>query len=99
MAGKEPKVFTSAFDTYTVYRQIGSGGSGTVFEVKDSADQHLGLKVVDASKAPRNKLKRFQNEIQFCLRPVSRHIVRVLDYGRSEGGLTLLCYAVLFEHS
>lgn len=35
MAEKRPKVFQSAFDTYTVIRQTGCGGSGTVLAVKD----------------------------------------------------------------
>jgi serine/threonine protein kinase len=77
-------VFSSAFDTYSVTRQIGCGGSGTVFEVNDSSGQRLALKVLDGSKTPQGKLKRFQNEINFCFRPVSRRIIRVLDFGRAD---------------
>lgn len=83
---KAPKEFQTAFDTYTVVRQVGSGGSGTVFEVKTSDGQTQALKSLDSSKTPQQKLKRFQNEIQFCLRPGSEYIVHVLDYGRAPDG-------------
>lgn len=82
----KPKVFETAFDTYTVVRQVGSGGSGVVFLVKNSDGNDLALKVLDRSKAPRQKVKRFQNEIQFCQRQVSERIVRVLDYGQASDG-------------
>ena len=87
MDGKKAKVFTSAFETYTsVKPPIGYGGCGTVFEVTDSDGVKLALKVVDGSRISRQKLKRFRNEIQFCLHPRSNHIVRILDYGKGEGG-------------
>jgi serine/threonine protein kinase len=87
MTSKRPKVFTAGFDDYTVIRPIGSGGSGMVFEVKDADGQRLALKILNNSSATKSKLKRFRNEIQFCLRPPSDHIVRVLDFGKSEEGL------------
>ncbi len=83
---KAATVFETAFETYTVVRQVGSGGSGIVFLVKTSDGQDLALKVLDRSKTPRKKVKRFQNEIQFCQRQASERIVRVLDYGQSPDG-------------
>jgi len=83
---KTATVFETAFETYTVVRQVGSGGSGIVFLVKTSDGQDLALKVLDRSKTPRKKVKRFQNEIQFCQRQASERIVRVLDYGQSPDG-------------
>jgi serine/threonine protein kinase len=56
-----------------------------VFEVIDTENQHFALKLL-GPKTPQNKLRRFRNEIQFCSRAVSRHIVQVLDYGKSEHG-------------
>jgi hypothetical protein len=89
------RVFTSAFDDYTVIRQIGCGGSGTVFEVNDSDGQRWALKAIDGTKASRKKLKRFQNEIQFCYRSSSKCIVRVFDFGKTDDGslfYTMLLY-------
>jgi serine/threonine protein kinase len=82
----DPKVLKSPFEAYAVGEQIGCGGSGVVFKAKDSEGRILALKVLDRSKAPTTKLKRFKNEIQFCSRPSSKHIVRVLDYGSTEDG-------------
>ena len=56
-----------------------------MFEVIDTENQHFALKLL-GPKTPQNKLRRFRNEIQFCSRAVSRHIVQVLDYGKSEHG-------------
>ncbi len=84
--GETSKAYKTAFDTYTVVRQIASGGSSTVFLVTASDAQNLALKLLDRSSTPRQKLKRFQNEIQFCLRPGSEHIVQVLDYGQASDG-------------
>src|SRR6266478_3648295 len=86
IVNKLPKEFQTAFNTYTVVRQVGCGGAGTVFEGRTSEGQTLALKLLDRSKTPHQKLKRFQNEIQFCLRPGSEHIVHVLDYGRAPDG-------------
>lgn len=83
---KPAKVFQTPFETYTVVRQIGIGGSGVVFLVKTSEGQDLALKVLDRSKTPKQKIKRFQNEIQFCQRQASDRIVRVLDYGQAQDG-------------
>jgi eukaryotic-like serine/threonine-protein kinase len=84
--GGGAKVFASPFDDYTVVGQIGCGGSGTVFEVKDSAGNRWALKAMDSKKAVRKKLKRFQNEIQFCYRSFSKYIVRVFDFGKTDDG-------------
>jgi hypothetical protein len=84
--GVDAKVFRSPFEAYTVVEQIGCGGSGVVFKAKNSEGQLLALKVLDRSKASGTKLKRFKNEIQFCSRPSSTHIVRVLDYGAPKTG-------------
>ena len=57
--GNKTKSFFGAFDSYAVLRQIGSGGSGIVFEVQTSDGQNLAVKVLDKSKTPRQKVKRF----------------------------------------
>lgn len=84
---RKPRMFETAIDTYTVISQKGAGGSGIVFEVRTSDGHTLALKLLDKSRTPRQKLKRFRNEIVFCMQPVSSHIVRVLDYGTADGCL------------
>jgi serine/threonine protein kinase len=85
MSRKDPKIFDSGFDTYTVLQPLGSGGTGTVFEVRSSEGQRLALKVVDRSRVSRKQLARFHNEVRFCSQPHSKHIIHVLDSGRGDG--------------
>jgi serine/threonine protein kinase len=84
MTSKTPIRFEGSFDTYTFVRQIGGGGSGTVFEVTDSTGQHLALKLLTATST--SKLKRFRNEIFFCLKRVSPAIIEVLDFAKTRDG-------------
>jgi serine/threonine protein kinase len=85
MSPKEPKVFESGFETYTVVQQLGSGGAGTVYEVKASDGQRLALKALDRSRVSRKQLSRFRNEMRFCSQPHSKHIIQVLDQGKGDG--------------
>lgn len=78
-------VFSSAFQDYTFVRSIGSGGSGTVLEVLDAEGQRFALKALRPN-VPHAKIKRFKNELHFCLKPPSDRIVRVLDYGKTDEG-------------
>jgi serine/threonine protein kinase len=85
MSRKEPKVFDSGFEAYTVVQQLGSGGAGTVYEVKASDGQRLALKALDRSGVSRKQLARFRNEMRFCSQPRSRHIIQVIDQGKGDG--------------
>ena len=73
--------FRSAFAVYKAARRMGEGGSGTVFEAIDDGGVHVAVKVLDPSKASKQNLKRFKNEILFGSTPRHDNIVRVLDYG------------------
>lgn len=73
--------FDTAFGSYRVIRQIGQGGAGTAYEVVDEADKRLAVKCLDPNKITKAKLKRFKNELFFCLRNTHRNIITVLDFG------------------
>ena len=81
---KRARVFRGTFDDYAVLGQIGVGATGTVFEVADSEGIRLALKLL--TNASRSKIRRFKNELNFCQRPNSRHIVQVLDHGKTSDG-------------
>jgi serine/threonine protein kinase len=85
-SANKPKIFAGAFDTYTALELIARGGSGTVYKVIDSEGQHFALKVL-TTNAPGKRLKRFSNEINFCLQPHSKNIVQILEYSKTEEGL------------
>jgi serine/threonine protein kinase len=77
----DPKVFKTTFGAYHNVSIIGEGGSGRIFLVKDKADKEYALKLLDYNKVTSRKLKRFKNELYFCLRNKHSNIVTVIDHG------------------
>jgi serine/threonine protein kinase len=88
MGQKKGDVLKTAFETYTIHGQIGVGGSGEVYEVRDSENATYAVKILDPAKASASRLKRFRNEIQFCMRNVHRNIIQVHSSGVTPGGAT-----------
>jgi serine/threonine protein kinase len=94
---KDRKTFKTAFDTYTELEQIGEGGSGRVFKVTDASSHVYAIKTLDPKKAKGDSLKRFKNELFFCLRNKHENILQVFDYGiihTDEGEIPfyVMCY-------
>ncbi len=83
---RERPNYQSAFNTYTVIRELGKGGSGAVYEVSDVDSQRYALKVIDPGRTSSQKLKRFKNETIFCLGNKHKNIVTVIDHGRGPAG-------------
>lgn len=77
----KPVVFTSTFATYAATHIIGEGGSGRIFKASDDAGGIYAIKWLDPAKATKEKVKRFKNELQFCLRNRHRHILTIVDHG------------------
>ena len=77
----KPFVFTTTFATYTATHIIGEGGSGRIFETSDDTGGIFAIKWLDPAKATREKVKRFKNELQFCLRNQHPHILTIVDHG------------------
>lgn len=88
MGYKKGAVLKTAFDTYTICGQRGSGGSGEVYEVADSENSPFAVKILDQSKATSARLKRFKNEIYFCSKKAHPNIVPVLGHGVTESSAT-----------
>jgi serine/threonine protein kinase len=84
MGLKRGEVIRTAFDVYTVERQVGAGGSGVVYEVVDTEAARFAIKVLDISRAGAARLKRFKNETNFCSRNHHRNIIRVLGTGLTD---------------
>lgn len=70
----------TAFDEYTLIQEVGHGGNGTVFSAKNSENEWVAIKFLEAGRS-RTKLKRFKNEIVFCENDHGPNIVRVRDRG------------------
>ncbi len=84
MAKSIPPVFQSTFGVYTAVAVIGQGGAGRVFKVHDESGQSFAVKLLDPALAKGDKLKRFKNEIFFCLRNQHAGIITVVDHGLYE---------------
>ena len=70
----------TAFDEYTLIKQVGSGGNGRVFSAQNEDGESVAIKFVERNISP-SKLKRFKNEIFFCERHKHKNIVEIWDRG------------------
>jgi serine/threonine protein kinase len=81
MTAKTLPEFRTAFGLYKSEAILGNGGSGVVYSARDDQNQPVAVKVLDPSRATRDKLKRFKNEYLFGFRNQHARLLRVLDYG------------------
>src|SRR5271166_5833727 len=88
MGYKKGHALKTAFDTYTIERLIGTGGSGEVYEVRDSEGVAYAVKILDPKKTNTTRLKRFKNEIHFCAKNTHRNIIQVQASGITDSGST-----------
>lgn len=77
---KKKTILKTTFDQYKIVKQIGEGGNGTVYKATDSDNAPVAIKVVPKNIS-REKLKRFKNEIYFCLNNPNDYIIEALDNG------------------
>lgn len=77
---KNGTVVKTAFDEYTLIKQVGEGGNGRVFSATNRNSDSVAIKFVERNVSA-NKLKRFKNEIYFCERQEHKNIVEILDRG------------------
>ena len=78
---KEEASFDTAFNSYRVVGILGEGGSGKVYKVVDESGKEYALKCLEPQKATTEKLKRFKNELFFCLQNRHKNIITVQDHG------------------
>lgn len=77
----KPRVFTTTFATYTATQAIGEGGCGWIFEASDDTGDICAIKWLAPPKATKEKVKRFKNELQFCLRNRHPNVLTIIDHG------------------
>ena len=78
---KEGIILYTTFDEYRIVKQVGQGGNGTVFKATNSDGTIVAVKAIEKSKATKDKLRRFKNEIEFCRKNKHKNIIEVLDNG------------------
>ena len=75
------KKISTATATYSIGKSIGDGGAGVVYSALTEDKSQVALKVLRPKTATREKLKRFRNELNYCLRNRDAAIVTVIDHG------------------
>lgn len=93
-------ILSTAFDDYTIKDQIGQGGSGIVFLATSSDGTNFAIKVINKNNNTKDKIKRFRNELNFCLKNDHPNIIKIIDYGSYENDkLNCLFYVMPFYDS
>lgn len=83
---KRNSILYTAFDEYRLTKYISEGGNGKVFEARTPSGEKYAIKILDKQKIGNNKLKRFKNELAFCLNSEHDNILKVVDFGTSPSG-------------
>ena len=84
MVLKKPIEFRTTFSSYLAREVIGEGGSGRVYLADEDQGPPVAIKLLDESKATKERLKRFENEYRFCNQTDHPNIIRVIDHGLHE---------------
>lgn len=85
---------STAFDTYTIGKQIGEGGSGAVYEARNLAGDVVALKCLKPNLAA-SKRKRFKNEVLFGQRHQHPNVISVIDSGAALDGKDTISFYVM----
>lgn len=95
MARRKKYKFVSAYlNTYTELGIIGEGGNSTVFKVKDEDNNEYALKLLN-KKYDKESIKRFKNEMDYCIKSNHKNIMKVLDNGIFESNEESLMFYVM----
>jgi len=81
----EQRLAAALADRYTIEREIGSGGMGTVYFARElKHDRAVAIKVLRPDIASHMGIARFLNEIKITARLDHPHILTLIDSGESE---------------
>ena len=81
----EQKLAAALADRYTIEREIGSGGMGTVYLARElKHDRQVALKVLRPEIASHLGVVRFLNEVKITARLDHPHILTLIDSGESD---------------
>ncbi len=85
--------------SYEVLGQLGEGGAGIVYRARRDDGAMVAIKVLKPSAASRERLKRFRNELHFCIQTTDTHIVRVSDFGQCDTDEGTATYYVMPQYA
>lgn len=78
---KKPVIFTTTFSTYMATEIIGEGGSGRIYKATGDSGEPVAIKWLEPTRITREKVKRFENELNYCQRNRHQNILSVSDHG------------------
>lgn len=76
-----PDKFETALEVYRTKSVLGEGGSGRVYRVRDTKNDEFAIKCLFPELVKGERLRRFKNELSFCLRNTHPNILSVVDHG------------------
>ncbi len=81
------KIGTVYAGRYEILEELGRGGMGEVYKVKDKTlDENMALKVLKPEiAADKDMLKRFKNELKFARKIAHRNVCKMYDLSEEEG--------------
>lgn len=77
---KGTKLFGNFLEEYRIIEHIADGGNSKVFKVEDSTGNKYALKLLNKDISS-EKMKRFKNEIGFCIKTTHPNIIKIIDNG------------------
>lgn len=92
---RKGSIIHSTFDEYKIQKQIGQGGSGSVYLATNSNGDYRAIKFINVLNSNKEKVKRFKNEINFCHSTTHPNIIKVLEYGTYEKNNIKTLYYVM----
>ena len=81
----------TAFNRYSLNKQVGSGGNGKVWSATDKDGENVAIKFIERDNSEK-VLKRFKNETFFCIIHNHPNILPILDYGTA--GMNYIFYVM-----
>lgn len=76
--------FHTALNIYQSVKQLGTGGCATVISVTRADGRRYAIKYLTPEGVNAEKVRRFQNELLFCITAEHPNILKALEYGTAE---------------
>lgn len=77
---KGTKVYGSYLEQYKIIDHIANGGNSEVYKVEDANGNIYALKLLNKNIST-EKIKRFKNEMAFCIKTDNANIIKIIDNG------------------
>ncbi|HIQ90426.1 MAG TPA: serine/threonine protein kinase [Candidatus Coprosoma intestinipullorum] len=77
---KGAELYGSLLEQYEITEHIANGGNSEVYKVKNSKGEIYALKLLNTGIS-KEKLRRFKNEMAFCIRTENPNIIKIVDNG------------------